>query len=119
MDEDGQPARFYIKQIHGMKEFDLTTLYVDYSHLLEREEILANAIAQQYYRFLPYLRLALQGLVKKYEKDYLYTNAHTSSTKDSGLMTREFNIAFYNLPLVSLHRLVKMKSESGSGLWHS
>lgn len=109
-DGDGQSEYTYIKQIHGMKEFDLTTLYVDYSHLLEREEILANAITQQYYRFLPYLKLALQNLVRKYERDYLYTNAHTSSTKDSGLMTREFNIAFYNLALVS--RLLAIQSAS-------
>jgi DNA replication licensing factor MCM6 len=33
-----------------MKEFELTTLYVDFSHLLEREEVLANAVRQQYYR---------------------------------------------------------------------
>ena len=42
--------RFYIEQIKAMKEFELTTLYVDFGHLLEREEVLARAIQQQYYR---------------------------------------------------------------------
>ena len=76
-DEDGD--KYYISQIHGMKDNELTTLYVDFSHLLEREEVLARAVAEQYYRFLPYLRLAVQELVKEYERDYLYTNAHTNA----------------------------------------
>lgn len=42
--------KFYIEQIKAMKEFELTTLYVDFSHLLEREEVLARAIQSQYYR---------------------------------------------------------------------
>jgi hypothetical protein len=33
-----------------MKDFDDTTIYVDYSHILEREEPLARAIADAYYR---------------------------------------------------------------------
>jgi DNA replication licensing factor MCM6 len=43
----GDENKFYIEQ---MKEFELTTLYVDFSHLLEREEVLARAIQSQYYR---------------------------------------------------------------------
>jgi DNA replication licensing factor MCM6 len=97
--EDGQ-RHFYIDQIRGMKEFELTTLYVDYTHLFTREEVLAKAVAAQYYRFLPYLRLALQNLVKRHAPEYLYTNAHAANTTSAGLTTREFRIAFYNLPLV-------------------
>ena len=43
-------TKFYIEQIKAMKEFELTTLYVDFGHLLEREEVLARAIQSQYYR---------------------------------------------------------------------
>lgn len=50
--------------------------------------------------FLPYLRRALQNLVKKYAPTYLYTNSHTSSTTAAGLSVRAFQLAFYNLPLV-------------------
>jgi DNA replication licensing factor MCM6 len=46
----GDENKFYIEQIKAMKEFELTTLYVDFSHLLEREEVLARAIQSQYYR---------------------------------------------------------------------
>ncbi|KPV76994.1 uncharacterized protein RHOBADRAFT_24864, partial [Rhodotorula graminis WP1] len=83
-----------------MAEFKLTTLYVDYQHLLDSHDLLARAITQQYYRFLPYLRRALQNLVKTYVPDYLYTNSHVASTAAAGLSVRQFSIAFYNLPLV-------------------
>ncbi|RXK36244.1 minichromosome maintenance protein 6 [Tremella mesenterica] len=96
--------KFYVEQIKAMKEFELTTLYVDFGHLLEREEVLARAIQSQYYRFLPYLRRALQSLIRRYEPTYLYTSTSfstTQSTSSSSLQTREFNIAFYNLPLTN------------------
>lgn len=47
--EDGD-KHFYINQIVGMKEFELTTLYVDFAHLSASERVLARAIAEQYYR---------------------------------------------------------------------
>ncbi|GAA5906528.1 hypothetical protein JCM8208_000471 [Rhodotorula glutinis] len=93
-------VHFYIEQVKGMAEFKLTTLYVDYQHLLDSHDLLARAITQQYYRFLPYLRRALQNLVKTYVPDYLYTNSHVASTAAAGLSVRQFSIAFYNLPLV-------------------
>ena len=52
------------------------------------------------HRFLPYLRRALTNLVKKYAPEYLYLNSHAASTAAAGLSIRQFNIAFYNLPLV-------------------
>ena len=48
---DRDENKFYVEQIKAMKEFELTTLYVDFSHLLEREEVLARAIQDQYYRY--------------------------------------------------------------------
>ena len=33
-----------------MKEFELTTLYIDFAHLAAKEPVLARAIADQYYR---------------------------------------------------------------------
>lgn len=107
--------KFYIEQIKAMKEFELTTLYVDFSHLLEREEILARAIQSQYYRFLPYLRRALQSLIRRYEPTYLYTSTSFSATTpstsstSSSLTTREFGIAFYNLPITSGIRDLRME----------
>ncbi|EJU01264.1 MCM-domain-containing protein [Dacryopinax primogenitus] len=96
---DVEGEKYYITQIHNMKQNETSTLYVDFSHLLERDEVLARAISDQYYRFLPYLRRALQSLVREFEPDYIYLNP--TSTSAQGGMTRDFSIAFYNLPLVS------------------
>lgn len=91
----------YIDQIHTMREYELTTLYVDYGHLLRADDILADAIQKQYYRFLPYLRRALHNLVGLYEPDYLRINPTGAANDSAGLQTREFSVAFYHLPLVS------------------
>jgi len=94
------PRRLYVELIKALKEFELTTLYLDFSHLLSTEVVLAKAISEQYYRFLPYLKQALQSLVKKYIPAYLHINTHTNSTVSSGLISRQFNLAIYNLPNV-------------------
>ncbi|EKM59274.1 uncharacterized protein PHACADRAFT_113769 [Phanerochaete carnosa HHB-10118-sp] len=91
----------YIEQIHTMREYELTTLYVDYGHLLQRDDVLADAIQKQYYRFLPYIRRALHNLVAEFEPDYLKLNPTAAATDSVNLQTREFSIAFYHLPLVS------------------
>lgn len=64
-------------------------------------------------RFLPYLRRALQGLIRRYEPTYLYTSASfstaSSASSSSSLITRDFSIAFYNLPLTSGIRDLRME----------
>ncbi|WAR58202.1 hypothetical protein PtB15_5B434 [Puccinia triticina] len=92
------PRRLYVELIKALKEFELTTLYLNFSHLLSTETVLAKAISEQYYRFLPYLKQALQSLVKKYIPSYQHINTHTNSTVSSGLISRQFNLAIYNLP---------------------
>ncbi|TFY78767.1 hypothetical protein EWM64_g5246 [Hericium alpestre] len=94
----------YVEQIHTMREYGLTTLYVDYGHLLQKDDVLADAITKQYFRFLPYLRRALQSLVAQYEPEYLKINPTAAATDSVNLQSREFNIAFYHLPLVSAIR---------------
>lgn len=91
----------YIEQVHTMREYELTTLYVDYGHLLQKDDVLADAIQKQYYRFLPYIRRALHNLVAEYEPEYLKINPTAAATDSVNLQTREFNVAFYHLPLVS------------------
>ena len=91
----------YVQQVHTMREYEITTLYVDYGHLLQRDDVLADAIQKQYYRFLPYLRRALHNMVAEYEPEYLKINPTAATTDSANLQSREFNIAFYHLPLVS------------------
>jgi DNA replication licensing factor MCM6 len=120
--------KYYINQIHGLREFQLSTLYVDYRHLLAYKEgpVLADAIASQYYRFLPFLTKALHGLLAKYEpvyfKDHRQVAGSNSSQAGGTSMAagngagennsqgdktlnqqtdKLFTLAFYNLPLVS------------------
>ncbi|KAK2466020.1 hypothetical protein APHAL10511_001662 [Amanita phalloides] len=99
--EASQRDYIYIEQIHTMCEYELTTLYVDFGHLLQKDDVLADAIQKQYYRFLPYSRRALHNLVAKYEPEYLKINPTAATTDSANLQTREFSIAFYHLPLVS------------------
>lgn len=84
-----------------MREYELTTLYVDYGHLMQKDDVLADAIRNQYYRFLPYIRRAVQNLVAEFEPEYLKLNPTAAATDSVNLQSREFNVAFYKLPLVS------------------
>ncbi|KIM26411.1 hypothetical protein M408DRAFT_313523 [Serendipita vermifera MAFF 305830] len=97
----------YVEQIKAMRYSEITTLYVDFSHLLDRDDVLARAISDQYYRFLPYLRRALLNLVREYDPIYFFVNATATATPSAGLQVREFHIAFYHLPLVSLIRSLR------------
>jgi DNA replication licensing factor MCM6 len=125
--------RYYVAQIKGMKKFELSTLYVDFTHLSAwRNPILADAVATQYYRFLPFLTTALHNLIAKYEPEYFVSHrltsntseannssAHASTTDNPDLdrhireKTRHqqtdklFALAFYNLPLVSRLRQLR------------
>lgn len=110
----------YIEQIHTMRAYELTTLYVDYGHILAKDDVLATAIQTQYYRFLPYLRHALHNLVAEFEPEYLKVNPTAATTDSANLQSREFNIAFYHLPLVSgirdlrTHKIGNLMSISGT-----
>jgi DNA replication licensing factor MCM6 len=98
--EDGVNDRHpYIEQVRSMPQLDISTLYVDYKHVLERDEVVALAVREQYYRFLPYLRRAVVGLVREFAREFLYLNPTMVASGAQHL--REFSIAFYNLPLVS------------------
>ncbi|CRG84386.1 DNA replication licensing factor MCM6 [Talaromyces islandicus] len=128
--------KYYIAQIHGMSRFELSTLYVDYTHLTSADnQILADAIANQYYRFQPFLIRALHNLIAKYEPEYFASHRQPSSNSSqpsasvaaanasasdtqSGERSmqqktrhqqtdRVFSLAFYNLPLVSRLRQLR------------
>ncbi|KAL1868591.1 MCM DNA helicase complex subunit mcm6 [Paecilomyces lecythidis] len=128
--------KYYIAQIHGMAKFGLSTLYVDFTHLTSMDnQILADAISNQYYRFQPFLTKALHNLIAKYEPEYFAAHRQVSSVSSqagSSVMAantsvsdnpdlarsirertrhqqtdRVFSLAFYNLPLVSRLRQLR------------
>lgn len=43
-------APYYVEQIMALRDYVTTTLFVDFTHVLRHEEVLAKAISEQYYR---------------------------------------------------------------------
>ncbi|KAH8917384.1 putative MCM6-involved in replication [Atractiella rhizophila] len=101
--------RMYLQQIKNFSIFKLTTLYVDFSHLLENEEVLARAISDQYYRFLPFLLAGLRNLVSRFCPGWLYISTSPNSNASTGA-PRPFQLAFYNLPLTHSIRSLRTAS---------
>ncbi|PGH05560.1 minichromosome maintenance protein 6 [Blastomyces parvus] len=122
--------KYYIAQIHGLQRYQLSTLYVDFTHLTSlSNQILADAIANQYYRFQPYLTKALHNLIAKYEPQYFREHRQINSTSSQAATSalaadssepdslagktrhqqtdKVFSLAFYNLPLVSRLRQLR------------
>jgi DNA replication licensing factor MCM6 len=126
--------KYYVAQIHGLRIYNLSTLYVDYQHLmLSNDGVLANAISSNYYRFLPFLTRALHNLIAKYEPRYFKEHRQPTSTSSqanasvsgNGVSSQAdsmgekttnqqtdklFTLAFYNLPLISRVRQLRTSS---------
>lgn len=119
--DDQWQGRIYLAQIEAMKTYEYSTLYIDYQHLLGRENgVLASAILEQYYRFMPFLLKGLRRLLKKYAPALLHTNLlgehqeesvngsdGSSSTTASNANERVFQISFFNLPTVNRIRDIR------------
>ncbi|KAJ6144727.1 DNA replication licensing factor mcm6 [Penicillium chermesinum] len=130
--------KYYIAQIKGMTKFELSTLYVDFNHLLAfGNSALTESISTMYYRFLPFLTKALHNMVAKYEPEYFVSHrlassgtTHSSASVASAYASANenpdverqlrqktrhqqtdklFALAFYNLPLVSRLRQLRTK----------
>ena len=121
--------KYYIAQIRGMRNYQLSTFYVDWRHLATWENgSLTDGIMRQYYRFMPFLTGALHRMIQKYEPQYFRehrqpnTAASTSAASQLGSASQSdashrknehqqtdklFSIAFYNLPLVSRVRALR------------
>ncbi|PFH58808.1 hypothetical protein XA68_13176 [Ophiocordyceps unilateralis] len=112
--------KYYIARIRGMRNYRLSTLYVDFKHLRSWEKgSLADAIMHQYYRFLPFLTAALNNMIAKIEPQYFKehrqpTASSTQSTSQKWHGKSEhqptdklFAIAFFNQPLVSRVRSLR------------
>lgn len=91
----------YRQQLYDMKDDGTNTLYVDFNHLFRYNDVLANAIATNYYRFEPFLRAALHSFVAAHLPSY---NRISNSNR-----AREFWISIYGLSVV--HRLREMTTQ--------
>ncbi|TID29268.1 hypothetical protein CANINC_002064 [Pichia inconspicua] len=112
-DEEYDPhfdGKVYIGRIAKMVNDDSTLLNIDFKHLLNYQEgILADAISEQFYRFLPFLQSALRNVVAQYQPQYLRT-ASTSPDNVSRTIDRDFQVSFYNLS--TIHRIRELKAEN-------
>ncbi|KAJ8142425.1 hypothetical protein OY671_004420 [Metschnikowia pulcherrima] len=121
---DEWSGRIYLAQIESMRVFEYSTLYVDYQHLVGRENgVLATAILEQYYRFNPFLLKGLRRLLKRYAPSLLFMNllgtnesdlknaSADDSTSSSGSTSNErvFQISFFNLPVT--HRIRDIRTD--------
>ncbi|KAF9212121.1 MCM DNA helicase complex subunit mcm6 [Podila verticillata] len=121
--QGGTHSNPYLQQLRQLSNWDLHTLYIDYQDLLMYDDVLAGAIEDQYYRFLPYLRRAIQNLTWKYNPAYSYINTtlgENANVRPTGSMSREFSVAFHNVPAhegirdLRMTRLGKLMSISGT-----
>jgi DNA replication licensing factor MCM6 len=53
--DGGGSHYFYRAQIRAMQEYKTTTLFVDYTHLMNANTGLTSAITDQYYRYVSHL----------------------------------------------------------------
>ena len=114
-----------------MRTYQLSTLYVDFKHIQQWENgSIADALADQYYRWVPFLTAALHNMIAKYEPQYFRehrqpTAASTMTTSAASNITSSaqtesahrknehqqtdklFAVAFYNLPLVTRVRALR------------
>lgn len=91
----------YRQQLHEMRNEGTSTMYVDFNHLFRYNDVLANAIAANYYRFEPFLRAALANFVATHLPSY----ARISNSSQG----REFWISIYGLGIV--HRLRELTTQ--------
>ncbi|CEP62920.1 MCM DNA helicase complex subunit MCM6 LALA0_S06e06964g [Lachancea lanzarotensis] len=98
-DNDQQgPVKAYRSQIQFMKIYDLSTIYIDYQHLSTRENgVLAAAIAEQYYRFLPFLQRGLRRVIRKYAPELLLTSDSVVNSQNSENLNTQTDTGFNSL----------------------
>ncbi|KAJ9623248.1 MCM DNA helicase complex subunit mcm6 [Taxawa tesnikishii (nom. ined.)] len=127
----GRPTtdKYYVEQVKHMEIHGRSTLYVDYQHIMLSLAVLAEAIAEDFYRYQPYLTRALHNVIAKHAPRFFRdhrqpgttSTSSAASVSDSSQEARNnrrtphqqtdklFTLAFYNLPLVS--RLRQMRTE--------
>ena len=96
-----QFAPHYVTQLQQMKDAEKTTLYVRWDHLVDYDLDLAQFISEHHHRVEPYLRKALQNLVRTHMEAY--------SVSEGDLSEKEFWVAFYSLS--NLDKLRSLRTE--------
>ncbi|KAG2823770.1 DNA replication licensing factor [Phytophthora cactorum] len=99
----GQTKINYSQQAEVMRNTETSSLFVDFSHVLEFDPDLAQALQAQYYRWEPYLRRSVFEFIRL--EDAAYT-----VNEDANKTQREFFVNFYNFQHVSHIRDLRTRS---------
>uniref|UniRef100_K3WX91 DNA replication licensing factor MCM6 n=1 Tax=Globisporangium ultimum (strain ATCC 200006 / CBS 805.95 / DAOM BR144) TaxID=431595 RepID=K3WX91_GLOUD len=97
------PTVNYSHQAEVMRNTETSSLFVDFTHVLEFDPDLAHAIQAQYYRWEPYLRTSVFEFIRM--EDAAYT-----INEDANKTQREFFVCFYNFQHVSHIRDLRTRS---------
>eukprot|EP00743_Colponemidia_sp_Colp-15_P004628 GILK01004988.1.p1 GENE.GILK01004988.1~~GILK01004988.1.p1 ORF type:complete len:834 (+),score=187.07 GILK01004988.1:48-2504(+) len=96
------PRKYYVEQADLMRSNDKQTLYVDFAHIgrFQGDQSfnpadLAAALEDEYYRYEPFLRKAVQNFITKLHPQYA--------------TDKEFFVAIYNMP--NIERLRDLKTD--------
>ena len=90
----------YKRQIALMIKQDSKTVYIDFQHLIQYNDELADVIEEQYARLEPYLNESFFQFAKKYHCFFAFKEGQR----------KEFYVSFYNLPDVKNIRSLNSKN---------
>ncbi|KAL5578374.1 hypothetical protein UlMin_020073 [Ulmus minor] len=79
----------YEAEIEAMRENESNTMFIDFSHVMQYNDLLQKAISDEYLRFEPYLKNACKRFVMEKNPQFI---SDDNPNKD-------VNLAFFNLPV--------------------
>ena len=90
-DEEVKRAQYYRSQFEALNiSHSRSTILMDFQHLREYDDLLADAVVDKYFRLEPYIKNALSSIYVRYIQDGSLEN----------IDRKDIWVAFYNLPKV-------------------
>ncbi|KAG6556139.1 hypothetical protein Mapa_002080 [Marchantia paleacea] len=93
LSQESRRGKMYFDEVSLMLTKELTTLRVDFSHVMQYNEDLQVAISEHFFRFESYLREAVRRFVSQAKRELEIQPDDEDAKKD-------YWIAFHNMPLV-------------------
>jgi len=95
-------GKIYLEQAKAMKDGDITTMYVDFQHMLDYNADLALLIQKNYYRIEPFLSQAVLSFMKTSFREHAEAKAGD----------KVFFVSFYNMGEMGMSKLRDLRSDS-------
>uniref|UniRef100_A0A7S3EM23 DNA replication licensing factor MCM6 n=1 Tax=Rhodosorus marinus TaxID=101924 RepID=A0A7S3EM23_9RHOD len=95
---NSEPVPVYVRQLSTMKQLNISTVYVEFPHIQEFNDDLAEILVAQFYRIEPYLKKAAHTFVEKHIQELAVLPSGEKAT---------FWVAINKLPSVSRLRDVR------------